>query len=148
MVKSNNYKWLKPKKSHLPEFFKLEPAYLEKEVVDRAKVAPYKVELKVVNILGSGICPYGHEIGDTFIFEGDTVKTVKSHTWGHNLCAVPLSWFQYDIARYMWGAYLPEARGDEENKTGLLICNDIKSWVVFQIRRIKNPESPYWKKGE
>ena len=78
---SNSYDWLKPKKEHPLEFFDLDPVKSEKEVIDRAKSAPYKVEVKVVNILARGICAYGHEIGDTFIFEGDSVRTVKSHAF-------------------------------------------------------------------
>lgn len=141
----NGYDWVKPKKNSLPEFFKLEPALTEKKVIDWAKLAPYKVEAKVINILGRGICATGHEIGDTFLFEGNNMKVIKSHEWRHEICDVPVSMFQHEIARYMWGGYLPDARGDPDNKVGLAMCNDLKSLVIFQLKRIKNIESPYWK---
>ena len=52
---TSGYDWAKPKKGPLPEFFSLEPTYFEKEVIDQAKVAPYKVEVTVINTLGRGI---------------------------------------------------------------------------------------------
>ncbi len=145
---TSGYDWAKPKKGPLPEFFSLEPTYFEKEVIDQAKVAPYKVEVKVINILGRGICATGHEIGDTFIFEGNNIKVIKSHEWKNDFCGGALAMLQTDIARFMWGAYLPEARGDHDNKVGLSMCFDLKSPTIFQLRRIKNPESPYFKKRE
>jgi uncharacterized repeat protein (TIGR04076 family) len=140
------YDWVKPKKEPLPEFFNLKPTYFEKEVIDHAKVAPYKVEVKVINVLGRGQCAYGNEPGDTFIFDGDDMKVVKSHAWGGDLCTAAVGDILPEVRMYMWGAYLPWARGDRDNKTGIAYCRDLKSLIVFQLRRIKKPESPYFKR--
>jgi uncharacterized repeat protein (TIGR04076 family) len=96
--------------------------------------------------MGRGLCAYGHMPGDTFIFDGDHMEVVKSHGWYNDLCVSALSAILDLVPRYMWGGYLPDARGDEDNKVGLTMCSDVKSLTVFQLRRIKNPESPYFKK--
>ena len=79
MVNQDNYDWVKPKEGALPEFYALEPAELEKEVIDRSEITPYKVEVKVINILGREICAYGHQIGDTFIIDGDNIQVINSN---------------------------------------------------------------------
>ena len=142
-----NLDWVKPKDKPLPEFYRRKPSYLESKVVDMAKLAPYKVEVKIVNVMGRGLCAYGHMPGDTFIFDGDDMQVVKSSGWCGNVCASALSQLLYEIPRYMWGAYMPEVRGDADNKIGLASCGDLKSQVIFQLRRIKKPESPYFKKS-
>lgn len=142
----SGYDWVKPKEGPLPEFFKMKPSDYEENPIDLAMIAPYKVEVKIVSILGRGLCAYGHMPGDTFLFEGDNMKVVKSHGWRNDICIGALDGILEVLPRYMWGGYLPEARGDEDNKTGLTMCSDVKSLVVVQLRRIKNPKSPYFKK--
>lgn len=137
--------WVKPKEGPTPEFFRAKESDFEKRPVPLAKLAPYKVEVKVINVVGRGLCAYGHMPGDTFIFEGDHMEVVKSKTWNNDICVGALSAVLNVVPRYMWGGYLPDARGDEDNKVGLTICSDVKSLVVFQLRRIKNPESPYFR---
>jgi uncharacterized repeat protein (TIGR04076 family) len=141
-----DYEWVKPKEGPLPDFFNLNASELEKKVVSMADIAPYKVEATVINIIGRGLCAYGHKIGDTYIFDGDNMEVVQSNGWMGGLCNGALRDLLYVIPRYMWGGYMPDVRGDKDNKVGLFNCGDLKSQVIFQLRRIKKPESPYFNK--
>src|SRR4030042_4403951 len=68
--KPQSYEWLEEKAVD-KTFWTYPPCPWERRVVDMSEGCKYEVEAKVLEIRGTGVCPYGHKPGDAFIFEGD-----------------------------------------------------------------------------
>ncbi|MFX0195340.1 MAG: TIGR04076 family protein [Candidatus Hodarchaeota archaeon] len=140
--KPQSYEWLELKAID-KEFWKYPPCPWEKRVIDASEAGMYEVEVKVQEVLGTGVCPYGHKPGDSFIFEGDSYWVVKSSSSHGGLCqrAFPR------ILIFAWGGTMGPGdqdygRGEQDNWMKFTCCPEVQSPVFFQLKRIKK-KKPY-----
>jgi len=85
----------------------------------------YDVKLKVVNILGKGICPSEYKIGDEF-----TIGDPKLCAWAEHSC-LPFA------AALRFGGFVPWKK--EDNETMNISCPDGDNPVVFKLTRSPKP---------
>lgn len=121
-------------------FWKYPAGPWEKRVIDTGESTLYDIQVKVLEILGRGVCPYGHKPGDTFMFEGDSMKVVKTSAPAGGFCHRARS----RILLNLWGLMCPGpqdyGRGEQDNFMQLTICPDAQNPVVLQLKRIKKKE--------
>jgi uncharacterized repeat protein (TIGR04076 family) len=140
--KPQSYEWLEPEAMD-KLFWSYTPCVWEKRVIDSSEACMYEVEVKVQEILGTGVCPYGHKAGDTFIFEGDGHRTVKSSAPCGGLCMRAYQRIQPSIGWAMMGSGdMDYGRGEQHNWMQITICPEVENPVVFQLKRVKKKE-PY-----
>ena len=84
---------------------------------------PNKIKITIKNILGKGICPLGHEVGETFSWPDDTGKMCPH--------AVYVVYPAVDVMRF--GGTFP---WEEDPDAVRVCCPDPNNPVVFEIRRV------------
>lgn len=84
----------------------------------------YSVSIKITNILGKGVCPNHHKVGDVF-------KVIGAETV-NGLCG----WAYHAIMPFMtvlrFGGEFP---WEEDNDTAIVCCPDPHNPVIFELRR-------------
>ena len=85
-----------------------------------------KIKLEVIDILGDGKCPRGHQIGDKFNYPEDCTQICQSAL--HSL--YPTIQVLTTGGSYPW---FSEDKPDEWSRC----CSDPKRPVVFKIERIE-----------
>lgn len=132
-IEPTGYDWLEEKAID-KTFWKSEPFPWELKVKDLAESTKYLVEAKVLEILGRGVCPYGHKPGDTFIFDGDSFEVVKTSAPAGGFCIRAMSKI------FPFGLMMPGpgmGRGEEDSRRSLDSCPQAMNPVIFQLKRIK-----------
>ena len=143
--KPQSYEWLEEKAID-KTLWKYPPGPWEKRVVDSGEAQVYKIEAKILEILGRGICPCGHKPGDTFIFDADTIETVKTSAPAGGLCYLA----RCSISSFVYGMMFPGpidyGRGEQDSFAELINCPEVQNPVIFQLKRVKK-EKPYSSKA-
>ena len=134
-----SYEWLEEKAID-KTFWRYPPCKWEMRPIDAAEATAYRVEVKVLEILGRGVCPHGHKPGDTFIFDGDSLpEVVKSSAPSSALCLRAMerciSWI-WSMGLMNEGS-LDYGRGDQNSFMTLRNCPEIQNPVIFQFKRIE-----------
>ncbi len=81
-----------------------------------------KIQLEVIDILGDGNCPHGHQIGDKFSYPEDCNK----------ICQSALHSIYPAIQVITTGGIYPWFKEDKSNEWSRC-CSDPKRPVVFKI---------------
>lgn len=84
----------------------------------------YKVKIRIVEIMGEGKCPHGHQVGEEYSYPEDRGK----------ICANAFHTLWPAIRVMQFGGTFPWA--DEPDRTRLC-CSDPKRPVVYEITRTK-----------
>lgn len=84
----------------------------------------YPVEIEVTDILGDGVCPYGHKIGDKFLVTGPGVV--------EGLCGWAYNTLFPFISVLRLGGEFP---WEEDTETAEVSCPDPETTVIFALRR-------------
>ena len=85
----------------------------------------YKVVAKVIS--QKGTCSFGHKVGDTVVFDGETVEG--------RVCLSALYSFLPKVFAMRYGADFPWLKDDKDGATHA--CPDAYNPVVFEIRRVR-----------
>ena len=85
---------------------------------------PSRVQVTVKEIQGTGKCPLGHRIGDTWLIENDFTPT--------NFCVFAFATVYPAIRTMRYGGIHPWG----ENEVTANCCPDWHNPVVFEIRRL------------
>ena len=85
----------------------------------------YMIVAKVIS--QKGICEFGHKVGDTVVFDGETMEG--------RVCLSALYSFLPKVFAMRYGADFPWLQGDKDAATHA--CPDAYNPVVFEIRRIR-----------
>lgn len=140
--KPQSYEWLEANAND-KLFWSFDPCPWERRVIDSSEACMYEIEVKVQEILGRGVCPNGHKIGDVFIFEGDGFRTIKSSAIGGGLCLRAFQGIQPMINWTIMGpGNMDYGRGEQHNWMMITICPEVENPVVFQLKRAKK-KNPY-----
>jgi uncharacterized repeat protein (TIGR04076 family) len=90
-----------------------------------AEDSGYRIVVKVIS--RQGTCQFGHEVGDTVIFDGETIQG--------RICLSALYSFLPKVFAMRYGAQFPWLKEDKDLATHA--CPDAYNPVVFEIRRIR-----------
>ncbi len=85
----------------------------------------YTMVAKVIS--QKGTCEFGHKVGDTVVFDGETVEG--------RVCLSALYSFLPKIVAMRFGANFPWLKDDKDVSTHA--CPDAYNPVVFEIRRVR-----------
>ena len=85
----------------------------------------HRIEVKVIS--QTGTCGFGHRVGDTIVFDGQTVQ-------GH-ICYSALYSLLPKVFAMRYGAEFPWLKKDADVSTHA--CPDAYNPVVFEVRRIR-----------
>ena len=85
----------------------------------------YKITVKVIS--QKGTCAFGHQMGDTVAFDGETVQG--------KVCLSALYSFLPKVFAMRYGANFPWLKDDMDVATHA--CPDAYNPVVFEIRRVR-----------
>jgi len=85
----------------------------------------YKIIAKVIS--QKGTCAFGHQVGDTVTFDGETVQG--------RVCFSALYSFLPKVFAMRYGAEFPWLKDD--NNVATHACPDAYNPVVFEIRRVR-----------
>ena len=88
------------------------------------KDAGYRIVAKVIS--RNGTCRFGHQVGDTVVFDGETVQG--------RICLSALYSFLPKVFAMRYGADFPWLKDDKDVATHA--CPDAHNPVVFEIRRV------------
>ena len=99
---------------------------MEEMPMDGSKEGCYKIVADVIRQEGS--CSFGHRVGDTVVFDGETVQG--------RVCMHALYSFLPKVFAMQYGADFPWLKDDKDVATHA--CPDYKNPVVFEIRRIRD----------
>jgi uncharacterized repeat protein (TIGR04076 family) len=86
----------------------------------------YKIIVKVIS--QKGICQFGHKVGDTVIFDGETIQG--------RICVSALYSFLPKVFALRYGANFPWLKEDKNISTHA--CPDAFNPTVFEIRRVQD----------
>jgi uncharacterized repeat protein (TIGR04076 family) len=85
----------------------------------------YKIVATVIS--RQGACQFGHEVGDTVVFDGETIQG--------RICLSALYSFLPKVFAMRYGAEFPWLKENKDAATHA--CPDAYNPVVFEIRRIR-----------
>ena len=85
----------------------------------------YKIIVKVIS--QKGTCAFGHQEGDTVVFDGETVQG--------RICLSALYSFLPKVFAMRYGANFPWLKDDKDTATHA--CPDSYNPLVFEIRRVR-----------
>jgi uncharacterized repeat protein (TIGR04076 family) len=85
----------------------------------------FTVAAKVIS--QEGFCEFGHRVGDTVVFDGETVQG--------RVCLSALYSFLPKVFAMRYGAEFPWLKEDKDVATHA--CPDAANPVVFEIRRVR-----------
>ena len=90
--------------------------------------------IEVTLLRGEGVCAAGHEVGDRWVFSGNT-EQLKCET---GLCIHALASMLPKLVAMRYGARFPWLKADPDVSAHL--CPDAKNPHVFQLRRLPAQE--------
>lgn len=85
----------------------------------------YRIEVKVIS--QTGTCEFGHRVGDTIAFDGETIQG--------RVCYSALYSFLPKVFAMRYEARFPWLKKDKDVATHA--CPDATNPVVFEVRRIR-----------
>jgi len=85
----------------------------------------YKIVAEVIS--RQGTCQFGHQVGDTVVFDGETTQG--------RICLSALYSFLPKVFAMRYGAEFPWLKENKDAATHA--CPDAYNPVVFEIRRIR-----------
>ena len=97
-------------------------------LVNKTKdMSPYKIVATVKSVSKEHPCHYGHEVGDSFEFDGMELKG--------KLCTDAFDAIYRNVSMLMWGGNVPWM--NEKEQTLLVPCPDAYSQVIFELKRVR-----------
>ena len=86
---------------------------------------PYEIVVRVVSV--DGTCEFGHQVGDSIRFNGETIEG--------RICLHALYSFLPKVFAMRYGATFPWLEADSRD-AAMHACPDAANPVVFEVRRI------------
>jgi len=84
----------------------------------------YRIIVKVIS--QKGTCQFGHKVGDTVVFDGETIQG--------RICLSALYSFLPKVFALRYGANFPWLKEDKDASTHA--CPDAFNPTVFEVRRV------------
>lgn len=97
---------------------------MEEKHNEELEEAGYKIVAKVIS--QEGTCGFGHKVGDTVVFDGETVEG--------RVCFSALYSFLPKVFAMRYGANFPWL---DDKDVATHACPDAYNPVVFEIRRVR-----------